>query len=67
MAFGSKPDPTIVTRVLRLRLKDKHAAALRDKAFWVNQVWNYYNALSRNETEGRHGVTVTYRAVRLGG
>jgi putative transposase len=46
MAFGSKPDPTVVTRILRLRLKDKHASALREKAFWVNQVWNYCNDLS---------------------
>jgi IS605 OrfB family transposase len=33
-------------RVLRLRLKDKHARVLRDKACWVNQVWNYSNELS---------------------
>ena len=33
-------------RVLRLRLKDKHAAVMRDRAKWVNQVWNYANALS---------------------
>ncbi|MDB5915978.1 MAG: transposase [Massilia sp.] len=34
------------TRVLRFRLKDKHASALKLKAFWVNQVWNYCNDLS---------------------
>jgi IS605 OrfB family transposase len=34
------------TRVLRVRLKDKHAAELREAATWVNQVWNYCNALS---------------------
>jgi len=34
-------------RVLRLRLKDKHAAALREKAFWTNQVWNYCNELQQ--------------------
>ena len=34
------------TRVLRLRLKDKHARALREHAYWVNQVWNYCNELS---------------------
>ena len=34
------------TRVLRLRLKDKHARALRERAYWVNQVWNYCNDLS---------------------
>ncbi|WP_258234678.1 RNA-guided endonuclease InsQ/TnpB family protein [Cupriavidus pinatubonensis] len=41
-----KPDPTISTRVLRLRLKDKHTAVLREKAYWVNQVWNYCNEIS---------------------
>ena len=35
----------MVTRTLRLRVKDKHARALREKAYWVNQVWNYCNAL----------------------
>ena len=35
-----------VTRVLRLRLKDKHARALRELAYHVNQVWNFCNALS---------------------
>jgi putative transposase len=34
------------TRVLRLRLKDKHAPALRDLARDVNFVWNYANDLS---------------------
>ena len=34
------------TRVLRLRLKDKHARTLREHAYWVNQVWNYCNELS---------------------
>lgn len=33
-------------RVLKLRLKDKHARALAEKAYWVNQVWNYCNELS---------------------
>jgi len=33
-------------RVLRLRLKDKHAAALRQRARDVNLVWNYCNELS---------------------
>jgi IS605 OrfB family transposase len=41
-----KPDPTITTRVLRVRVKDQHASELLDKAFWVNQVWNYSNELS---------------------
>ncbi|MFZ6775033.1 hypothetical protein ACO0LB_20210 [Undibacterium sp. SXout7W] len=38
--------PVTNTRVLRLRLKDKHASVLRDRATWVNQVWNYSNDLS---------------------
>ncbi|RJG09542.1 RNA-guided endonuclease InsQ/TnpB family protein [Massilia cavernae] len=36
----------LLTRVLRLRLKDKHAAALREKSYLVNMVWNYCNDLS---------------------
>jgi len=35
-----------VVRVLRLRVKDKHATVLREKAFWVNQCWNYCNETS---------------------
>jgi IS605 OrfB family transposase len=38
--------PTQTTRVLRLRLKDKHAAALREMARDVNFVWNYASELS---------------------
>jgi putative transposase len=37
---------TDVVRVLRLRLKDKHAAILHEKSYWVNQVWNFCNDLS---------------------
>jgi hypothetical protein len=33
------------TRVLRLRLKDKHAGVLREMAAAVNTVWNYCNDL----------------------
>ena len=35
-----------VTRVLRLRIKDKHAAWLRAQAREVNFVWNFANELS---------------------
>ena len=35
-----------VTRVLRLRIKDKHAAWLRAQAREVNFVWNFINELS---------------------
>jgi putative transposase len=38
-------DQTVSTRVLRLRLKDRHANWLRGLAFHVNQVWNYANEL----------------------
>jgi len=39
------------TRVLRLRLKDKHAAALHAMAVEVNLVWNYCNELSAKVLE----------------
>ena len=39
------PQLTTYTRVLRIRIKDKHAAFLRERARDVNQVWNYDNAL----------------------
>lgn len=39
--------PVFNTRVLRLRLKDKHAALLRERAMWVNQIWNYCNDLQQ--------------------
>ena len=50
---GLKSDLT--TRVLRLRLKDKHANALRGMAGAVNLVWNFCNELGLKvlEREGR--------------
>ena len=39
------------TRVLRLRLKDKHAPWLRERAAEVNFVWNYCNETSRKVLE----------------
>src|SRR5882757_7400474 len=45
MPRAAEPDPTITTRVLRLRIKDKHAPWLREMALHVNQVWNYCNEL----------------------
>ncbi|WP_269475013.1 MULTISPECIES: RNA-guided endonuclease InsQ/TnpB family protein [unclassified Variovorax] len=47
--------PPLSTRVLRLRLKDKHAAVLRAMARDVNQVWNYCNDLGQQvlRREGR--------------
>ncbi|QBE67547.1 transposase [Pseudoduganella lutea] len=44
-AKQNKP-ATHTTRVLRLRLKDKHATALQAMARDVNFVWNYVNDLS---------------------
>ena len=46
---------TEVTRTLRLRLKDKHSAFLREQAREVNFVWNYCNELSYTilQREGR--------------
>lgn len=43
---SSSLKPTEAVRVLRLRIKDKHAGALNDMAYWVNHVWNYSNDLS---------------------
>jgi hypothetical protein len=41
-----KPEKAYVDRVLRLRVRDKHADFLLNLAYWVNFVWNYINALS---------------------
>ena len=38
--------PKLLTRTLRFRIRDKHAAVLNQWAFEVNQVWNAANALS---------------------
>lgn len=45
-AASKKPDSGLTTRVLRVRIKDKHASALRAMACEVNLVWNYANDLS---------------------
>lgn len=45
---------TTSTRVLRLRLKDKHAPALRAMAADVNYVWNYVNELSLKVLQREH-------------
>lgn len=42
------------TRVLRFRLKDKHAARLRAMAQEVNFVWNYCNDLSQQVLRREH-------------
>jgi IS605 OrfB family transposase len=38
-------NPKHLTRVLHLRVRDKHAGFLFKQACWVNFVWNYVNAL----------------------
>jgi hypothetical protein len=47
-------DPTVSTRVLRLRLKEKHARYLRESAFHVNQVFNYANELGLKVWQREH-------------
>ncbi len=49
-----KPDPSVVVRTLRVRLKDKHTAVLREAARQVNFVWNYCNELSLRITQREH-------------
>src|SRR5690554_6773322 len=44
MSFRNKSQ--YVTKTLRLRLKDKHNAFLRQQAQAVNMVWNFCNELS---------------------
>src|SRR5262249_8029639 len=59
-----RPDPTITTRVLRVRLKDRHAPELLDKAFRVNQVWNYSNELSHKVWERERRFISSYEIDR---
>ena len=47
-------NPSLTTRVLRLRLKDKHAKWLSELAKEVNFVWNCLNETSHRAIE-RHG------------
>ena len=46
MLTKAKSSTPQLTRVLRLRIKDKHAAALTAMARKVNFVWNYVNDLA---------------------
>jgi putative transposase len=52
--------PVLATRVLRLRLKDKHAAQLCAMARDVNLVWNYCNELSAKVFERERRFIGTY-------
>ena len=44
----------IVSRVLQLRIKDKHIDELREQARAANFVWNYVNELSAQITDREH-------------
>ena len=46
--------PQTIVRTLRLRVKDKHAPVLRDRSYWVNQVWNFDNELSVKILQREH-------------
>ncbi|MDO9177556.1 MAG: transposase, partial [Agitococcus sp.] len=50
----------MTTRVLRLRLKDKHAKFLRAMACEVNFVWNYVNDLSYKVLQREHRFMSAY-------
>ncbi|MDY7537874.1 transposase [Undibacterium sp. 5I1] len=50
----------LTTRVLRLRLKDKHAKDLRALASEVNFVWNYVNDLSYKVLRREHRFLSAY-------
>lgn len=50
----------LVSRVLHLRIKDKHAAELLLQARAVNLVWNYCNELSAKITEREHRFVSAY-------
>ena len=55
---------TTATSVLRLRLKDKHARALPELAYHVNQVWNYCNELGMRILEREHRFVSAYELDR---
>jgi transposase len=54
------------TKVLRLRLKDKHAQYLRDLASEVNFVWNYCNELQITMFNREHRFLSGYDTAGLG-
>lgn len=44
---------TLVTRTLKIRVKDKHAVLLQRMATQVNQVWNFCNETSSRSIRER--------------
>jgi putative transposase len=57
---AAKAAAGLTTRVLRLRLKDKHAKFLRAMASDVNMVWNYVNDLSYKVLQREHRFVSAY-------
>lgn len=55
----------VVTRVLRLRVKDKHASLFKKQAIEVNQVWNYCNETSQKILEREHRFCTGYDLDKL--
>ena len=49
-----------MTRVLRVRVKDKHAAFLNHQAIEVNQIWNYSQDLALKVLEREHRFMSAY-------
>lgn len=50
----------VVTRVLHIRIKDKHAELLKDQAKEVNQVWNYSQELALKVLDREHRFMSAY-------
>jgi len=54
-------ESVLATRVLRFRLKDKHATQLRAMARDANLIWNYRNELSAKVFERERRFIGAYR------
>jgi len=55
------------TKTLKVRVKDKHAAQLREQSRAVNLVWNYINELSNRSIKERGKEHFRGRASPSGG
>ena len=54
----------VLTKTLRLRIKDKHASVLRQMAREVNQVWNHINATSAKAARPFDGDVASAKLVK---
>ena len=54
----------VLTKTLRLRIKDKHASVLRQMACEVNQVWNHINATSAKAARPFDGDVASAKLVK---